>query len=275
MFETAASAITAPPNLKKAISCKSDPAKAIQTYILFFTPRLRVLDLDTTPNCTDTIILQWLLSGTLREDGDYHFSDFVPQGEQQSPNDTVENATPRALYFNELEELRLCTGAGTVDYPMDVFEGALLLPKLKTLSLTNFAWLITKPEEMRRGSVPSLLTRLELHNCLIEPFALGHILARCKNLKHLTIDLHKYSPLPVYGSSLNSFGDVLREFGKHLETLLFSAKAVEEFQGYNTWPTILGCVGSLKELGSLRHLGINRKKLAAQQDRRKMHPRMR
>ncbi|KAH6956495.1 hypothetical protein DER45DRAFT_567114 [Fusarium avenaceum] len=205
-------------------------------------------------------IIRWLLSGTIQEDGDYHSSDFEPRKKQRTPASTVENATPRALYFHELEELRLCIRERSIWNPIDAYEGVFLLPKLKTLSLTNFEWLVRNSEKMRWGSMPSLLTRLELHNCCIEPLSLTHILTRCKNLKHLTISIEGLSELiSEYEWNVYGFGDVLRELGRGLETLLFSTKAVEEIQGYSTWPTILGCVGSLKELGSLRHLGIERR----------------
>lgn len=261
MFKTAASAITAPPNLKSVIFCKSGPTKAIQTYILFFTPRLRVLDLEITPRLTEPTILGYLLSGTLREDGDYHLSDFVTQEGQESATELVENPTLKALYFHELEDLRLCIGGRRrARYPINLYEGVLLLPKLKTLSLTNFSWLIGKKWKMKWGSVPCLLTKLELHNCWIEPLTLSHILTRCKNLKHLTVDLEEYSKLMrVYDLRLYGFGDALRELGGDLETLMFSTKAVGDFQEYSSWPTILGCLGSLKELRSLLNLSNHRR----------------
>jgi hypothetical protein len=58
-FKTADSAITAPPKLKKAIFYDFGHAQAMQACILLLTPRVRVLDLDNTPNMPNLSIIRW------------------------------------------------------------------------------------------------------------------------------------------------------------------------------------------------------------------------
>ncbi|KAM0355703.1 hypothetical protein ACHAPU_000088 [Fusarium lateritium] len=148
---------------------------------------------------------------------------------------------------------------------MGLYEGVLLHPKLKVLRLERFCWLSDVLDSMRWGEVNSRLTRLELHDCSLDPDSLKHILTRCSKLQHLAIDLGGPSKRSGnYEVDVDEFGKVLKELGKSLITLMFSTRNHEESSWKNLeLSTVTGCIGSLKEFTSLEHLTITRKNLCS------------
>ncbi|KAJ4259667.1 hypothetical protein NW762_007597 [Fusarium torreyae] len=276
-----------PPKLKGAIlnelehlvNDEQTSRESLQTLILATTPHVRVADLLLNSRSQ---LSRWLLSGTLDKNGDYNPKDFgdddtVASVQGSRGSDTFENpqdtepsgdmknqVVPQALYLHDLKELRLNISKKSSGASMSQYEGLLLLPNLKFLRLTRFEWLSHTSHNMRWGSVPSHLTKLDLVDCMLEPASLRQILTRCKSLSYLSIDFAGTLSKPArggqfYSINLQLFGDVLRELGQNLTELVFTTINFEKYCGVTEERK--GKLGSLEELTSLRHLTVSRQNL--------------
>ncbi|CAI6014365.1 unnamed protein product [Clonostachys chloroleuca] len=135
-------------------------------------------------------------------------------------------------------------------------QDVLYNPKLETLRLHGFMWTNSEINQKARSSeISCSLKRLQLESCLVDDKAMENILSRCKELRYLSITLPDLRRVGFMGLnpnvSLKEMGNVLRTYGRNLET--FELDTYDYSYFYRTKRPI----GSLHTLESLRHFKIS------------------
>ncbi|KAH6956494.1 hypothetical protein DER45DRAFT_539277 [Fusarium avenaceum] len=133
----------------------------------------------------------------------------------------------------------------------------LLHPRMKWFHLTRGLCIEGDDEDIRAQGHESMLYRMKFEQCVLDGPFLKHALRCCKNLGELFLSL--LVRLPSQGRysvsiDLDMYGDALRDFGHNLVKLALS--------GFNSSTyTIVGKIGSLRQLERLRYLEIEREVL--------------
>ncbi|KAF5021264.1 hypothetical protein F66182_6662 [Fusarium sp. NRRL 66182] len=249
-----------------------------------FMPQLQLVD------CTIDDVrspLPWMLSGTLgledeilrvpkNQYADYYDDEEEEEEEEehhhQGEDDTnkmkLQNI-PKSSYANygfpNLTEVRIRTVGGPEGItPAWVIEPLLLHPTLKTLRALGTDWFDVELKNLKWPVSRSNIEHLDLTESIIDAEGLKHILIRCPSLKGLSIELascrrEMFGDYEGWDVDLDDIGDILRQFGKGLEAFdLYTPQ-------YNRAHCTEGRLGSLQELGSLRHLKANKKELLGPQ----------
>lgn len=241
----------------------------IAVFVLALVPRVRLID------CTylNSRALIWMVSG--RVDMDEHLSRDLenedaetevvevggdPEQDGIAEGDGKEEA--RASFANyglgHLEELRLrtfdCMNGTT---PIHTVETALLHPNLKILRLLGSNWLQRSLKLLRWPNEPCRIELLELRESLVEAASIRHILTRFTNLRTLIIhlgDVERHDDDDAWSLMLDEFGSILRELGEGLVELSLHTNNFEDYlDGTGEYE---GCLGSLVEMRSLKHLSV-------------------
>ncbi|KAF5718554.1 hypothetical protein FMUND_5135 [Fusarium mundagurra] len=215
---------------------------------------------------------------------EYDFSDeeeYVEDyGYQLSPEEYQQKGSSKGTFANycfaNLAEIRL----RAVEYPKAIqvpwdIEPLLLNSTLKTLRMLGTAWY---GDELTRFVWPEHknynLEYFDLVESYVFAEGLSTILARCPKLKGISIRLPDedrdvltnddmgYDEEEDCTLSFDDFGDVLRKHGQNLEKFDLNTFFFESYRTLqrNRGPGE-GMIGSLRELKSLRHLGVSKEAL--------------
>lgn len=135
-------------------------------------------------------------------------------------------------------------------------QDVLYNPRLEILRLHGFMWTNTEINQKARSSeIACNLKRLQLESCLVDDKALENILSRCNELHYLSITLPDLRRVGFMGLnpnvSLKEMGNVLRTYGKNLETFELDT------YDYSYFYRAKRPLGSLHTLQSLRHLKVS------------------
>jgi hypothetical protein len=221
-------------SIKSGVRCSA----VVSLLLLGLMPRLKYLCHNLEPNIET---LPWILGTEIVE----------------TREDLSVTHTAIANHLARLEEVRWlcplrergCTRA---------VKGLLLHPRMKRLYVTRGFYIEGDNGDTWVQGDESMLYRAEFDQCVLDGPFLKHTLCCCKNLRKLFLSLPillhsqgRYRPSII---DLDMYGEALRDFGHNLVKLVLS--------GFNNSTyTIVGKIGSLRQLERLRYLEIERKVL--------------
>ncbi|KAF5640538.1 hypothetical protein F52700_3689 [Fusarium sp. NRRL 52700] len=188
----------------------------------------------------------------------------------------ISKGTFANYHFANLSEIRI----RAVENPCAIedawtIEPLLLNSTLKTLRTLGIAWYGDELDNLIWPKHKNYnLEYFDLMESYVDAEGLKTILTRCPKLKGISIRLpDEERQLTVnhemgYGEeeecilNFDDFGDVLRKYGQNLQEFDFNTFF---FESYSTWARNRGpgegMIGSLRELRSLRHLGVSKEAL--------------
>ncbi|KAK7425966.1 hypothetical protein QQZ08_007548 [Neonectria magnoliae] len=215
-------------------------------------------------------LLPWILSGNLEaeyalqqdDEDEENEENLTDQGKQESEDTEQKRViieSPEKAWLPSLKHVRLRHGDAVEDTTaMSKLETILLHPHLESLFLLGVDWTGDETRRMKWNDRTSNLTFLELKESIVDASGLLHILTRCKNIFSLAIQLGDTRregwnrEEDSWQVDLNQFSWVLRKHGRGLTHLDLHTV---EYQAANG---LEGRLGSLWELGSLKHLGVTK-----------------
>lgn len=246
----------------------SDKFIDIKLFLLVLMPRIRLVDL----KFDDVEAPVWMLGGR----ADAHRQVWGPWSSLETLDEAIEDSRSdvvrvagsqdlsRACFAKfglpNLEELRI-----RMDYDehginfnfFEEFKAVLLHPNLKTFRLQRVDWRIDWVGDpmytMNWPDEPCGIQSLELRECMINESGLRHILTRFTDLRSLMIHVRE-SPRQFDPASwvvhLHEFGATLSDLGQNLVDLSLDIAA------YFEHGRVVGRLGSLREMRSLKHLSL-------------------
>ncbi|CAI6095872.1 unnamed protein product [Clonostachys chloroleuca] len=244
---------------------------------LFFTPRVRLLDLGAAfwPDWIAMYIsgnryLEEKALGANMYFGQTGICPYEPLVAKGSDGDLDDSSSQRHMEgvlstlladspLPELKEMRCRYVLPNSLQSARRIEPLFLHPGLETLRLFAFSW----EGGMKWIHQASNLQVIQLNSCFVDTNGLENILRRCSLLRHLSIQLPDSDRITDGGEGLANFatmGDVFRMYGHHLETFELDAKAYGEFfnpvrpfgsvEGLNFLRNFKICVGDFQDIES-------------------------
>ncbi|KAK7408887.1 hypothetical protein QQX98_008948 [Neonectria punicea] len=255
--------------IQKLISSRrwSYSRNGFAVLMLAFMPHVQLVDctLGGSPG-----LLPWILSGSLeaeyavqQDDEDKEDEGNMADQENQESQDTekkrVITEPSKEVWLPSLKQVRLRHGDAVENTTaMTQLEAILLHPHLESLFLLGVDWTGDEARRMQWNDRISNLTFLELKESIVDASGLQHILTRCKNILNLTIQLGDARregwdrEEDSWQVDLDQFSRVLRKHGRGLTQLDLHTVEYQASNGSE------GRLGSLRELSSLKHLGVTK-----------------